>query len=308
MAIMLLALRIVATAGIAIPIAAGINLLMIGGLHTYWLLVQNQVLAVGLPALFTLTASGSMLVAEILRVRLERERVYNNLSSYLPKGAADKIAFSAPSAHVIAERHDASVMFVDLRNFSAYCEGRSPEDAATVLHNFYTTIDRIVTEHGGAVEHMVGDGIMAVWNGSTPCPEHPQKALNAATRIWEEGTQQLPQVASRKTPPLDLGIGLETGQVMVGSFGPAHRRVHTVLGETVTVAARLEALTAELAYPILLGPEIIQRTQAPQAKALGDFLLAGLTSPRKVHTLPVKYSEHHLQLVFSVDQEQAFGG
>ncbi len=307
-AVMLLALRIVATAGIAIPIAAGINLLMIGGLHTYWLLVQNQVLAVGLPALFTLTASGSMLVAEILRVRLERERVYNNLSSYLPKGAADKIAFSAPSAHVIAERHDASVMFVDLRNFSAYCEGRSPEDAATVLHNFYTTIDRIVTEHGGAVEHMVGDGIMAVWNGSTPCPEHPQKALDAATRIWEEGTQQLPQVASRKTPPLDLGIGLETGQVMVGSFGPAHRRVHTVLGETVTVAARLEALTAELAYPILLGPEIIQRTQAPQAKALGDFLLAGLTSPRKVHTLPVKYSEHHLQLVFSVDQEQAFGG
>jgi adenylate cyclase len=155
---------------------------------------------------------------------------------------------------------------------------------------------------------MVGDGIMAVWNGSTPCPEHPQKALDAATRIWEEGTKQLPQVASRKTPPLDLGIGLETGQVMVGSFGPAHRRVHTVLGETVTVAARLEALTAELAYPILLGPEIIQRTQAPQAKALGDFLLAGLTTPRKVHTLPVQYSEHHLQLVYSLDKDHAFGG
>ena len=307
-ALLILALRTRATAGLAIPVAAAINLLIIGSLHTYGLLVHQQVLAVGLPVLFALTASTGLLIAEILRVRLERERVYNNLSSYLPKGAADKIAFSAPSAHVIAERHDASVMFVDLRNFSAYCEGRSPEDAATVLHNFYTTIDRIVTEHGGAVEHMVGDGIMAVWNGSTPCPDHPQKALEAATRIWEEGSQQLPQVASRKTPPLDLGIGVETGQVMVGSFGPAHRRVHTVLGETVTVAARLEALTAELAYPILLGPEIIQRTQAPQAKALGDFLLAGLTSPRKVHTLPVKYSELHLQLVYSVDQEQAFGG
>lgn len=307
-ALLLLALRTRAAAGLAIPVAAAINLLIIGGLHTYWLLVQHQVLVVGLPALFVLVASGSLLVAEILRVRLERERVYNNLSSYLPKGAADKIAFAAPSAHVIAERHDASVMFIDLRNFSAYCEGRSPEDAATVLHNFYTTIDRIVTEHGGAVEHMVGDGIMAVWNGSTPCADHPQKALGAATRIWEEGTQQLPQVASRKTPPLDLGIGVETGQVMVGSFGRAHRRVHTVLGETVTVAARLEALTAELAYPILLGPEIIQRTKAPQAKALGDFLLAGLTTPRKVHTLPVKYSENYLQLIYSVDQEQAFGG
>jgi len=319
-ALLLLALRTRLAAGLALPVAAAINLFLIGSLHTYGLLVHQQVLAVGLPALFALIASTSLLVAEILRVRLERERVYNNFSSYLPKGAADKIAFSAPSAQVVAERHDASVMFVDLRNFSAYCEGRSPEDAATVLHNFYTTIDRIVTEHGGAIEHMVGDGIMAVWNGSTPCAQHPQQALQAAARIWEEGTQQLPQVASRKTPPLDLGIGLETGQVMVGSFGPAHRRVHTVLGETVTVAARLEALTAELAYPILLGPEIVQRTQAsqthpsPQAsqtppiKALGDFLLAGLTTPRKVHTLTVQYSEHHLQLVYSVDQDQAFGG
>jgi adenylate cyclase len=306
--VLLLALRTGAGAGLAIPLATAINLLSIGGLHIYGLISLHQVLPVGLPALFALSASASMLVVEILRVRLERERVYSHLSSYLPQGAADKIALSAPSAQVIAERHDASVMFVDLRNFSAYCEGRAPEDAATVLHHFYTTIDRIVAENGGAVEHMVGDGIMAVWNGSTPCPEHAQKAIDAATRIWEEGTRQLPTVASRKTPPLDLGIGLETGQVMVGSFGPAHRRVHTVLGETVTIAARLEALTAELAYPILIGPEITRRTQPPQAKALGDFLLAGMTSPRKVHTLPVKYSDQHLQLVYSVDQEQAFAG
>jgi adenylate cyclase len=306
--VLLLALRTGAGAGLAIPLATAINLLSIGGLHFYGLISLHQVLPVGLPALFALSASASLLVVEILRVRLERERVYSHLSSYLPQGAADKIALSAPSAQVIAERHDASVMFVDLRNFSAYCEGRAPEDAATVLHHFYTTIDRIVAENGGAVEHMVGDGIMAVWNGSTPCPEHAQKAIDAATRIWEEGTRQLPTVASRKTPPLDLGIGLETGQVMVGSFGPAHRRVHTVLGETVTIAARLEALTAELAYPILIGPEITRRTQPPQAKALGDFLLAGMTSPRKVHTLPVKYSDQHLQLVYSVDQEQAFAG
>ena len=295
-------------AAVTIPLAALVNLGWMGGLHVILLLQQQQVLSLGLPLIFAGLLSGLLLVAETLRVRLERERLYGNLSSYLPEGAARKIAFSAPSAQVLAERHDATVMFVDLRNFSAYCEGRSPEDAATVLHNFYTTLDSIVTAHGGAVEQMVGDGIMAVWNGSTPCEDHAQKALTASIKIWEGVTAKLPQVASRKTPPLDLGLGIETGEVMVGSFGPAHRRVYTVLGETVSVAARLEALTSELAYPILLGPELYLRTQEPKAKALGDFLLSGMTIPRKIYTLPVQYSANHLQLVYSCDADQAFAG
>jgi adenylate cyclase len=196
-------------------------------------------------------------------------------------------------------------MFVDLRNFSAYCEGRSPEDSATVLHLFYTTLDRIVSQHGGVVEQMVGDSIMAVWNGSSPCADHAAKAVGAAAQVWREGVAQLPRVASRKTPPLDLGIGIETGQVMVGSFGPAHRRVHSVLGETVTIAARLEALTAEMAYPILLGPEVVAQSGTTEAKPLGDFLLAGLSRPRKVHALPVPYDANHLHLVYSVEQDKA---
>lgn len=293
---------------VAIPLAVLINLSWVGGLHVGLLLKWHQVLPLGLSLIFVMTSSGLLLVVETFRVRLERERLYGNLSSYLPEGAARKVAFAAPTAHVVAERHDATVMFVDLRNFSAYCEGRTPEDAATVLHNFYTTLDGIVTAHGGAIEQMVGDGIMAVWNGSSACENHPQKALDAASQIWEQGTAQLPQVASRKTPPLDLGLGLETGEVMVGSFGPAHRRVHTVLGETVTVAARLEALTSELAYPILLGPELFSRTQAPKAKALGDFLLSGMNTPRKIYTLPVQYSANHLRLVYNCDEDQAFAG
>jgi adenylate cyclase len=196
-------------------------------------------------------------------------------------------------------------MFVDLRNFSAYCEGRSPEDTATVLHLFYTTIDRIVTQHGGVVEQMVGDSIMAVWNGSTPCADHATRAVQAARQVWTEGVAQLPRVASRKTPPLDLGVGIETGQVMVGSFGPAHRRVHSVLGEAVTIAARLEALTAELAYPILIGPEAVKQSGTTDTKPLGDFLLAGLSQARKIHALPVAFDSNHLHLVYSVEQDKA---
>jgi len=292
-------------AAVTVPLAAALNIATVLSVHSYALLAQHQVLAWGVPVLFVALSSSLVLVAEMLRVRLERERLFHNLSSYLPEGAARKVAFAGPSAQVQAQRQEATVMFVDLRNFSAYCEGRSPEDTATVLHLFYTTIDRIVTQHGGVVEQMVGDSIMAVWNGSTPCADHATRAVQAARQVWTEGVAQLPRVASRKTPPLDLGVGIETGQVMVGSFGPAHRRVHSVLGEAVTIAARLEALTAELAYPILIGPEAVKQSGTTDTKPLGDFLLAGLSQARKIHALPVAFDSNHLHLVYSVEQDKA---
>ena len=307
--VLLLALRLPRPgAAITVPATALASALAVWGIHAYMLLAQQQVLAWGTPVLFIGLMAASMLLAEMLRVRFERERLYQNLSSYLPEGAARKVAFAGPTAQVMAQRQQATVMFVDLRNFSAYCEGRSPEETATVLHIFYTTVDRIVGQHGGVVEHMVGDSIMAVWNGSSPCPDHAHKAVGAAEEIWREGVAQLPKVASRQTPPLDLGIGIESGDIMIGSFGPAQRRVHSVLGETVTIASRLENLTAELAYPILLGPEVVRQAQPAKAQPLGDFLLAGLTQPRKIHCLPVTYGPGHLQLVYSADQDQALVG
>ena len=307
--LLLLALRLPRlSVAVAVPAVALASALLVWGAHSYLLLAQHQLLAWGTPLIFIGVLAVHLLVAEMLRVRFERERLYQNLASYLPEGAARKVAFAGPTAQVMAQRQQATVMFVDLRNFSAYCEGRTPEESATVLHIFYTTVDRIVSQHGGVVEQMVGDGLMAVWNGSSPCPDHAQKAVGAAEEIWREGVAQLPKVASRKTPPLDLGIGIESGDIMIGSFGPAQRRVHSVLGETVTIASRLENLTAELAYPILLGPEVMRLAQPAKAQALGDFLLAGLTQPRKIHSLPVQYGPAHLHLVYSAEQDQALVG
>ena len=288
-------------AAVVVPLVAVATGGVIFAAHAYLLLSMHQWLGWGQPVLFLALAAGLLTATEMLRVRAERERLFENLSSYLPEGAARRVAFEGPSAQVVAETREATVMLVDLRNFSAYCEERAPEDAATVLHLFYTTLDRIVTEHGGVVEQMVGDGLTAVWNGSSPCNQHAQKALQAAEVIWKEGVAQLPKVASRKTPPLDIGIGIETGPVMVGSFGPARRRVHTVMGEAVSVAARLEKLTSELGYPVLIGPKAQAQAECTEAQKIGDFLLAGMRSPRTVYALQIQVDPSHLHLVSGLD-------
>ena len=285
----------------AVPMVAVATGGVIFAVHAVLLLGSHMWLGWGQPVVFVALAASMLAAAEMLRVRAERERLFENLSSYLPESAARRVAFEGPTAQVVAETRQATVMLVDLRNFSAYCEERAPEDAATVLHLFYTTLDRIVTEHGGVVEQMVGDGLTAVWNGSSPCQQHATKALQAAEVIWKEGVAQLPKVASRKTPPLDIGIGIETGPVMVGSFGPARRRVHTVMGEAVSVAARLEKLTSELGYPVLIGPKAQAESGMQDVHKLGDFLLAGMRTPRTVYALQIQVDPSHLHLVSGLD-------
>ena len=304
-----------AKAAWVVPAVAVANVGGLFGVHAVLLLHFHQWLGWGQPAVFVALAATLLTAAELVRMRAERERLFQNLSSYLPESAARKVALQEPSEQVQAETRQATVMLVDLRNFSAYCEERTPEDAATVLHLFYTTLDAIVSAHGGVVEQMVGDGLTAVWNGSLPCDQHAQKAVAAASVIREQGVAQLPQGGSRKTPPLDIGIGIETGPVMVGSFGPARRRVHTVMGETVSVASRLEKLTAELGYPILLGPNLHAALNAqedvnsePENAAykfqkLGNFLLAGMRAPRTVYALPVNIDPSRLHLISGLDSE-----
>ncbi|WP_313950865.1 adenylate/guanylate cyclase domain-containing protein, partial [Accumulibacter sp.] len=293
---------------IALPAVAATNVASLFGLSTLLLLEQHLWLGWITPSTFTVLAATLLTAGEFARVRFERERLYRHLSSYLPEPVARQVATQEPSTQVCATRRDATVLHADLRNFSAYCSGRPPEETAMVLHLFFTTASRIVEEHGGVVEQMVGDSVLAVWNGSAPCPNHGARAIDAAQSLWQACVPQLPRIASRHVPPLDLGIGIETGTVLIGSFGPAVRRTHAVLGEAVTVATRLQALTGELAQPILIGATVAAVAEPARIHRLGDFLLAGLTTPRTVYAIRVRYPSGHLRLVCEGEADQRASG
>jgi adenylate cyclase len=250
----------------------------------WWIGWSQPALGIALAGLF-------LGLAEHGRSLVEKGRLFRNLSSYLPASVAERVALAEPSGDIEAERRDVTIVVADVRNFSAYCEARSPEDAARVLHRFYTTASEIVGAHGGAVEEMVGDTLIAVFNGSQPCENHPLQGLAAAREIWQRCSEELPNVPPQGLEPLAMGVGVETGMALLGSFGPAGRRVHSVLGSTVTIALRLQAMTADLAYPVLVGAGNAARVGIPfeqgelALKPLGQFLLPGLRQPGKIFTL-----------------------
>ncbi|MDE2343218.1 MAG: adenylate/guanylate cyclase domain-containing protein [Betaproteobacteria bacterium] len=278
-----------------LPAAALALALGFFGLHALLLLKANLWLSWTVPSLFALLAAVALATVEHARARLERERVYQNLSSYLPSDVAARVAFEAQSGQVQAVHRDVTVLAADLRNFSAFCKARPAEESALLLHLFFSTAAEVIAAHGGVVEHMVGDGILAAWNGEADCPDHEAKALAAAKELWTRCTAQLPDAQRFGLEPLDVGVGVESGLALVGSFGPLGRRTHTVMGEPVSVALRLQAMTADLAAPVLVGEAAARRVPQADLIDLGLFLLEGLSHECVVYSLRVPLDDDRVR-------------
>lgn len=271
----------------ALPLAGlGLALLAYAG-HAAVLLQTGWWLGWLSPAAFTLLAALALAVAEFGLARFERERLYHNLASYLPEPVAAHIALREPVGTIDAEHREITVLFADLRNFSAWCEARPAEEAAALLHAFFATAYRVVRDHGGLVEEFVGDAVMAIWNAPQSCENHPRRALDAARALVEAVEELLPAEAPPGLEPLGIGVGLETGRALVGSFGAAERRTHAALGETVTVAARLQTMSVDLSTPVVVGPGAAARLPDAGLLNVGSFLLEGLQRPRTLHVMPM---------------------
>lgn len=255
-------------AGLLLPIAAlGLHVELLGSSHLWlgWLS----------PALFSLIAASALMLLEQARVRSERSRVFGNLNAYLPSDVAREIAYSLPSSSVNARRCEATLLSADLRNFSAFSEARPPEESAALLHFFFVKAQEVIEQHGGRIHEFKGDGLLAIWDGQNETAA--AQALRAAQQM--QASIELPQHPPLGLEPLALGIGIEQGPVLIGSIGPAQRRTHTLLGDTVTITLRIQEMTAELAQPILVG-EVAARSLPDQAlESQGSYLLSGLRTP-----------------------------
>ena len=276
---------------VLLPLAALAGAVLLFIAHGVALWAFNMHIAWAQPALAALVLGIGLGIDEHARSLHVKDRLYENLSSYIPSQVAEKIALTVPTGEIEAQRSQVTILAADIRNFSAYCEARSPEDAARVLHRFYKTASEIISAQGGVVVEMVGDSLLAVFGGPRPCSDHSRQALHAARQIWLRCGEELPNTTGQGLEPLAIGIGVETGTALLGSFGAANRRVHTVLGQPVTIALRLSDMTADLAYPILTGPGVATmvepRLDEPDLvlKPLGSFLLPGLTQSGKIFTL-----------------------
>ncbi len=146
----------------------------------------------------------------------------------------------------------ATVMFSDIRSFTTLVETQSPAETIELLNTYYTLMFEAIEGHGGVVNQMIGDGLMAVFGAPAPLPNHGEQAVRAAMEMVE-----LVQLFNVEQEAFDkqqirIGIGIATGQLIAGYTGTQRRATYTCVGDTVNLAARLESHTKKVETPILI--------------------------------------------------------
>ncbi|NJM29359.1 MAG: adenylate/guanylate cyclase domain-containing protein [Rhizobiales bacterium] len=165
-----------------------------------------------------------------------------------------------------------TALFADIEGFTSTTERIGAERMVDVLDRYVDTVAGLIVSHGGMVDKIVGDGIVALFNAPVDLPGHPEKALACAKAIVE-ATEALRREQDMKTAGLGrTRIGLETGPAMLGDVGRGAKRSYTAMGRTMNMASRLELANKELGTSVLAGPGF--------AKAIG-----GLVKPHAVISL-----------------------
>ena len=268
-------------------VAVCLSLLLAGVsavIHIYWNILLPWINV----SVFTLILGAMYAIAEVAKLKIERSRILENFHRYMPSVTAEKIAYSLPSGVVEAERVPLVVLNADLRNFSAFEEKRPPEESAALLHMFYVEASKIIQTHGGVVHEFRGDALLAVWQGDQAFAV--RRAILAAKLMVDKVSSFLPQQPPSGLEPLDIGVGIDQGNVLHGSLGPVNRRAHALLGDAVTLAIRIQEMTSDLSESVLVGSQAASWLEDDEVESQGTFILPGLSTPQTLFVPTVKDS------------------
>jgi len=147
---------------------------------------------------------------------------------------------------------DATVMFSDIRSFTSLVESQGPEETIDLLNSYYTLMFDAIGSHGGIVNQMLGDGLMAVFGAPLPRADHAERAVRAGLDMLELVAGFGRDQTAQGKPEIRIGIGIASGRVIAGYTGTERRVTYTCVGDTVNLAAHLESHTKVLGQPILI--------------------------------------------------------
>jgi class 3 adenylate cyclase len=198
-------------------------------------------------------------------------------AAYVDPELADEIAEGRQP--VAGAEADTTLLFLDVRGFTAFSDGRDPGEVVARLNALWERVVPVITTNHGRANKFVGDGLLAVFGLEDPTRNHADDALVAA--------RELAELLSRDDTSFSFGIGLNTGRVVVGAVGGGGRVDFTVIGDAVNTASRVEAVTRETGDAVLLSQATKDRLSAVDGVLQrGLFELKGKAEPVRLYALP----------------------
>jgi adenylate cyclase len=214
----------------------------------------------------------------------EEAAIRTQLRRYLPGKLVERIVAHEPATTLASGRRRITVVFADIAAFSALAEREPPDRVAALLNQLFTMLTEIVFRHGGTVDKLIGDCMMAFWGAPDDQPDHARRAVAAAIDMqrWLDVANDCWEQSMGLT--IHLAIGVHTGDAVVGNLGSDARMEYTCIGDTVNVASRLEGLARP--QQILIS-EATREELDPDVKCarIGRRRLPGRMAPVELHEI-----------------------
>jgi adenylate cyclase len=255
-------------------------------------------------ALTAIYLTGTLFV--FLRTERERNRVRHAFGHYMAPALVERLADDPSRLKLGGEIRDMTLLFSDVRGFTAISEGLDAEELTYFLNSLFTPLSKIILEEQGTIDKFMGDAVMAFWNAPLDDNEHASHACRAALRIM----QQMPdlnerwrgeaEAKGRSFNPVKIGIGLNTGVCCVGNLGSEARFDYSVIGDNVNVASRLEGQSKTYDVVTIVGESTTARAPDFAFLELDLLKVKGKTEATRIFALlgdsELKHSQRFIDL------------
>ena len=242
-------------------------------------------------SLFLLMAG---VVAGIVSLKI-RKNIFSSFHNIQERNNLEKVFGQQISKEIVDEfidnnltiasrQREATIMFLDIRDFSNFCEGKTPEEINKYQNEVLSFMIDIVKKNRGIVNQILGDGFMATFGAPVEDKNHIDNAVKAANEIIRQLNSKNENGEIQKT---NVGIGIHCGEVVTGNVGTEDRKQYSVTGNTVILASRLEQLNKEFNSSVIVSTDVIDnlKTEGVEFISLGDVNIKGFANPLEVYKL-----------------------
>ncbi len=267
---------------------------VVGGIGASWFAFRHAQLLIDpiYPTVVTVLVYFTSSVLGYLRTEVRQAQIRSAFSRYMSPHYVAELARSPEKLVLGGEYKELTVMFCDIRGFTAMSEGLDARELTHLMNSFTSPMTDIITEHKGTIDKYIGDCIMAFWNAPLDDPDHAKNAVAAARDIRRKLVdlnrviQETATASGKPFHELRVGIGLNTGECVVGNFGSEQRFNYSLLGDPVNLASRLEGLCKLYLVDLVIGEDTAKQLDTPELVELDLVAVKGKSQAVKVFTIP----------------------
>lgn len=260
-------------------------ILAVSGLNIWLYLAHGLVLPLASSVAMIATAFVlNMAYGYFAESRAKRELVVL-FGTYVPPELVDEMVKNPEHYSMEAEARELTVLFCDMKGFTQLSENLTPEQLQHMLNRVFSRLTEVIRSHKGTIDKYMGDCIMAFWGAPVRSNDHAEQAVLAGQEMIRALALVNAENAAHGLPAIGVGIGINTGQMLVGDMGSDIRRSYTVIGDAVNLASRIESLSRVYGVDIVVGESTRRQAQGFAWQEVDTVAVKGKDEAVTIHTL-----------------------